>query len=113
MYCIFLFFKSDFATQTLTIPVRFHRYIIGPKGNTLNNITGGNDAPVSVKFGSSRTGAAERSANAEGKKLVNVPISDDIVVIKGPTDEVERVVSEIKNVVDNAKHIEVINFIII
>ncbi|CAB4487493.1 unnamed protein product [Rhizophagus irregularis] len=100
---------SDFATQTLTIPVRFHRYIIGPKGNTLNNITGGNDAPVSVKFGSSRTGAAERSANAEGKKLVNVPISDDIVIIKGPTDEVERVVNEIKNVVDNAKHIEIMN----
>jgi hypothetical protein len=40
-----------------------------------------------------------------------VPISDDIVIIKGPTDEVERVVNEIKNVVDNAKHIEVMNFI--
>jgi hypothetical protein len=40
-----------------------------------------------------------------------MPISDDIVIIKGPTDEVERVVNEIKNVVDNAKHIEVMNFI--
>ncbi|CAG8436334.1 9075_t:CDS:2 [Funneliformis caledonium] len=98
---------SDFATQTLTIPVRFHRYIIGPKGSTLNGITGGIDAPVSVKFGSSRTGAAERSANAEGKRLVNVPISDDIVIIKGPTDEVERVVNQINHVVENAKHVEI------
>ncbi|CAI2172244.1 14780_t:CDS:2 [Funneliformis geosporum] len=98
---------SDFATQSLTIPVRFHRYIIGPKGSTLNGITGGIDAPVSVKFGSSRTGAAERSANAEGKRLVNVPISDDIVIIKGPTDEVDRVVNQINHVVENAKHVEI------
>ncbi|KAG9290830.1 hypothetical protein G9A89_010979 [Geosiphon pyriformis] len=100
---------SDFATQTLTIPVRFHRHIIGPRGITLNNITGGSDAPVSVKFGSSRTGAAERSANAEGKKVFSIPVSDDIVVIKGPTDEVNRVVSEINKVVDDAKHIEIMN----
>jgi len=100
---------SDFATQTLTIPVRFHRHIIGPKGTTLNGITGGSEAPVSVKFGSSRTGAAERSANAEGKKLVQTPMSNDIVVIKGPTEEVERVVKEINKVVEDAKHTEFMN----
>ncbi|CAG8560746.1 1982_t:CDS:10, partial [Ambispora leptoticha] len=100
---------SDFATQTLTIPVRFHRYIIGPRGVTLNAITGGSDAPVSVKFGSSRTGAAERSANAEGKKATTIPISDDIVVIKGPTEEVNRVVKEITKVVEDAKHVEIMN----
>ncbi|CAG8489346.1 12407_t:CDS:10 [Ambispora gerdemannii] len=100
---------SDFATHTLTIPVRFHRHIIGPRGVTLNSITGGSDAPVSVKFGSSRTGAAERSANAEGKKATTIPISDDIVVIKGPTEEVNRVVKEINKVVEDAKHIEIMN----
>ncbi|CAG8593403.1 18703_t:CDS:10, partial [Racocetra fulgida] len=100
---------SDFATQTLTIPVKFHRHIIGPKGTTLNGITGGSDAPVSVKFGSSRTGAAERSANAEGKKLIQTPMSNDIVVIKGPTEEVERVVKEINKVVEDAKHTEFMN----
>ncbi|CAG8712684.1 13950_t:CDS:2, partial [Cetraspora pellucida] len=100
---------SDFATQTLTIPVKFHRHIIGPKGTTLNGITGGSDAPVSVKFGSYRTGAAERSANAEGKKLTQTPMSNDIVVIKGPTEEVERVVKEINKVVEKAKHTEFMN----
>ncbi|RHZ71430.1 hypothetical protein Glove_258g36 [Diversispora epigaea] len=100
---------SDFATQTLSIPVKFHRHIIGPKGSTLNSITGGMDAPVSVKFGSYRTGAAERSANAEGKKLTQAPISNDIVIIKGPTVEVERVVKEISKVVEEAKHTEIMN----
>ncbi|CAG8506684.1 4087_t:CDS:10 [Diversispora eburnea] len=100
---------SDFATQTLSIPVKFHRHIIGPKGSTLNNITGGMDAPVSVKFGSYRTGAAERSANAEGKKLTQAPISNDIVIIKGPTEEVERVVREINKVVEESKHAEIMN----
>ncbi|CAG8468568.1 10047_t:CDS:10 [Acaulospora morrowiae] len=100
---------SDFATQTLNIPVKFHRHIIGPRGATLNSITGGIDAPVSVKFGSSRTGAAERSAHAEGKKLDLVLMSNDVVVIKGPTEEVERVVKEINRVVEEAKHHEIMN----
>jgi len=98
---------SDFATQSLTIPVKYHRHIIGPKGTTLNKITGGVDTPVSVKFGSLRTGAAERSASAEGKKVANMKPSEDIVIIKGPTEEVERVVAEIETVVKEAEFIEV------
>ncbi|CAH1756211.1 10687_t:CDS:10 [Entrophospora sp. SA101] len=97
---------SEFSTKTLNIPVRFHRNIIGPRGATLNSITGGIDSPVSVKFGLHRTGAAERSANAEGKRFNNLPVSsDDLVVIKGPTEEVERVVREINKVVQ-AKNLE-------
>lgn len=69
------------------------------------------DAPVSVKFGSYRTGAAERSANAEGKKVVQASSSNDIIVIKGPTGEVERVVREINKVVEESKHSEVYKFI--
>ncbi|CAG8570284.1 5195_t:CDS:2 [Paraglomus brasilianum] len=100
---------SDFATQSLTIPVKYHRHIIGPKGTTLNKITGGVDTPVSVKFGSLRTGAAERSASAEGKRVANMQPSDDLVIIKGPTEEVERVVAEIERVVKDAEFIEARN----
>jgi hypothetical protein len=47
----------------------------------LNSITGGIDSPVSVKFGLHRTGAAERSASAEGKKINHLPVSSDDLVI--------------------------------
>ncbi|RUP44571.1 hypothetical protein BC936DRAFT_149285, partial [Jimgerdemannia flammicorona] len=95
---------SYFTTQTLAIPIKYHRTIIGAKGATLNDIVGGPEAPVSVKFGSSRTGAAERSATAEGRKEMEV--SEDTVLIRGPTEEVNRVAAEIKKIFEEAKQNE-------
>ncbi|CAJ0645365.1 6371_t:CDS:2 [Entrophospora sp. SA101] len=101
--------SSDFSVRTLTVPVKHHRHIIGPKGSTLNTIIyndgsngGGAYSPVSVKFGSSKSsGVSDRSSSSNTQQ-----ISDNSIMVKGPAKEVERIVEEINEKVEDAKRIE-------
>ncbi|CAH1756234.1 13352_t:CDS:2 [Entrophospora sp. SA101] len=96
--------SSDFSTQTLVVPVKYHRHIIGPKGINLNaiihNDNGSGCSSVSVKFGSSKySGVDDRSSNAQ-------EVSDDSIIVKGPVKEVERIVEEINEKVEDIKRVE-------
>ncbi|ORX98161.1 hypothetical protein K493DRAFT_280708 [Basidiobolus meristosporus CBS 931.73] len=88
---------KDFTVQNLNIPSRFHRLIIGTKGTTLAQIMG-TDSPASVKIGSSKKGE-EKSSD----------IDENSIVVKGPSEEVTRIVKEINRIVDEAKHHEIMN----
>ncbi|KAF7723128.1 hypothetical protein EC973_002358 [Apophysomyces ossiformis] len=80
--------SADFISKTISVPAKYHKTIIGPKGTTLNAIVGGDDSTVSVRFGVG---------------------SEDAVVIRGLTNEVNHVIAEINKVYDAAKHEEFIN----
>ncbi|KAG0172167.1 hypothetical protein DFQ28_011451 [Apophysomyces sp. BC1034] len=80
--------SSDFVSKTISIPAKYHKTIIGPKGTTLNAIVGGDDSTVAVRFGST---------------------SEDAVVIRGLTGEVNHVIAEINKVYEAAKHEEFVN----
>ncbi|KAK9719344.1 hypothetical protein K7432_004879, partial [Basidiobolus ranarum] len=88
---------NDFTVQNLNIPSRFHRLIIGSKGATLSQIMG-SDSPASVKIGSSKKGE-EKPAD----------VDENSVIVKGPSEEVSRIVKEINTIVDEAKHHEIMN----
>lgn len=85
---------ADFASVKLSIPSKHHRFIIGPKGSTLNEILGA-DPVVVVSTGSS---------SRQKDKL-----DADQVLVKGPHEEVERVVKEINRVVEEGKHHEIMS----
>ncbi|GAO47518.1 hypothetical protein G7K_1723-t1 [Saitoella complicata NRRL Y-17804] len=77
---------KDFVTKEIQAEVKFHKIIVGPKGTTLNAITGGPDAPIVVKIG-----------------------NDETISIRGPSKEVDRVAKEILDLVEEAKTNEVLN----
>lgn len=92
---------SDFTSKTIKVPAKFHGAIIGPKRTTLNAIIGnGADNQVFVKFG---------SAAPSGDKPRNADLAEDAIVIRGPTEEVNRVVQEINRVHEEAKHEDFLN----
>ncbi|KAH8555232.1 hypothetical protein BGW37DRAFT_476269 [Umbelopsis sp. PMI_123] len=92
---------SDFTTKTIKVPAKYHGAIIGPKRTTLNAIIGsGADNQVFVKFG---------SAAPSGDKPRNADLPEDAIVIRGPTEEVNRVVQEINRVHEEAKHEDFLN----
>lgn len=91
---------ADISTSTLTIPAKLHRFIIGPSGTTLNALIGtGDERIVNVKFGSS---AAPGAKTADSK-------NEDEVVVRGPSDEVKKVVKEIERIAEEAKNDEIVN----
>ncbi|GAB5585670.1 hypothetical protein Unana1_00570 [Umbelopsis nana] len=92
---------SDFTSKTIKVPAKFHGAIIGPKRTTLNAILGTNaDSQVFVKFG---------SAAPSGDKPRNTDLAEDAVVIRGPIEEVNRVIQEINRVHEEAKHEDFLN----
>lgn len=92
---------ADISTQTLQIPAKLHRYIIGPSGTTLNALIGtSDDRIVNVRFGSSANG---KQANGDPS------ISEDEVVIRGPSDEVKRIAKEIQRVAEEGKNEDIVN----
>jgi predicted PilT family ATPase len=92
---------SDFTSKTIKVPAKYHGAIIGPKRTTLNAILGSStDSQVFVKFG---------SAAPSGDKPRNTELAEDAIVIRGPTEEVNRVISEINRVHEEAKHEDFLN----
>lgn len=99
---------ADFTTRTITIPVKFHRHVIGPKGATLQNIIkecNTSSINLTVKVGSSK----KNTANGETEEKKQIALDDDTIVVKGMKDEVEKAVEMIKKIVDEVKHMEVMS----
>ncbi len=85
---------ADIKTETLDIEKKWHRYIIGQGGTVLNALIG-EDGLVNVKVGS-KPGASKTD-------------DEDIVTVRGPAGEVDRVVGQIKQIVEDAKNDDIIN----
>jgi polyribonucleotide nucleotidyltransferase len=88
---------ADVKTETLDIDKKWHRAIIGTGGTVLNALIG-EDQVVTVKVGSG-TGKAGAANGAD----------EDKVVVRGPSGEVDRVVAQIKQIVEDAKNDDIIN----
>ncbi|WRT70206.1 uncharacterized protein IL334_007201 [Kwoniella shivajii] len=86
---------ADIKSETLDVEKKWHRYIIGSGGTVLNALIG-EDQLVNVKVGSSST--------AKGAKT-----DEDVVTIRGPSGEVDRVVEQIKQIVEDAKNDDIVN----
>ncbi|RSH91859.1 hypothetical protein EHS25_009229 [Saitozyma podzolica] len=89
---------ADIKTETLDVDKKWHRYIIGQGGTVLNALIG-EDQLVSVKVGS------KPSANGKAKDGED----EDVVTVRGPSGEVERVVKQIQQIVEDAKNDDIVN----
>jgi hypothetical protein len=89
---------ADITIVTLTIPQALHRAIIGQGGTTLNAVIG-EERLVNVSFGSKPTKSNGKDSS-EGS---------DAVVIRGPSEEVVRVQTEIERIAEDAKNSEIVN----
>lgn len=97
---------ADITSQTLSIPAKLHRHIIGPGGTTLNALIGtGDERVVSVKFGSSAS-SGKPAANGDATPS---SAAENEVVIRGPGDEVKKIASEIERIAEEAKNDEIQN----
>lgn len=82
---------ADVKTENLEVDKKWHRAIIGQGGTVLNALIG-EDQLVNVRVGAKAKGDAE-----------------DVVVVRGPSSEVDRVVEQIKQIVEDAKNDDIIN----
>ncbi|WVR07663.1 hypothetical protein IAU60_004705 [Kwoniella sp. DSM 27419] len=88
---------ADIKTETMDVDKRWHRFIIGTGGTVLNALIG-EDQLVNVKVGSSASAkSADKSEN------------ENVVIVRGPSSEVDRVVAQIKQIVEDAKNDDIIN----
>ncbi|WWC91688.1 uncharacterized protein L201_006634 [Kwoniella dendrophila CBS 6074] len=90
---------ADLKTQTLNIEKKWHRFIIGSGGTVLNALIG-EDQLVNVKVGSQSTNNNSKSNKTE---------DEDVVTVRGPSTEVDRVVTQIKQIVEDAKNDDIVN----
>ncbi|SNX84541.1 related to SCP160 - involved in control of mitotic chromsome transmission [Melanopsichium pennsylvanicum] len=90
---------ADIRTETLAVPAKLHRSILGPNGTTLNAVIG-EDRLVAVKLGSSNAAAADKAGSS---------LSEDSILVRGPSSEVERVVKELKRIAVEAEQDSIIN----
>ncbi|KAJ1972035.1 hypothetical protein H4R35_004904 [Dimargaris xerosporica] len=86
---------TDYTTQTLHIPARYHCYIQGPDNSRLDAVLGSGSLAY-VTFGDS-------SSNGNGGRNANQ------VTIQGPTEEVSRVAAELARLSDEARDQEALN----
>lgn len=91
---------ADLKTETLTIPAKLHRAILGPGGTTLNAILG-EERIAAVKLGS--------SASAAGKAGASSGKDEDTITIRGPSAEVERVGKAIQQIAKEAQEDAIVN----
>lgn len=85
---------ADIKTETMDVDKKWHRYIIGQGGTVLNALIG-EDQLVNVKVGSK-----DKAKSGE---------DDNSVVVRGPSTEVDRVVAQIKSIVEDAKNDDIVN----
>lgn len=79
---------ADLVTLTVTIPSSLHGAVIGTGGTTLNAVLG-EEKLSHVSFGS--------------------PDNSDLVTIRGPQSEAERVRSELERISEESKKEEIVN----
>lgn len=88
---------SDVKTETLDVDKKWHRAIIGTGGTVLNALIG-EDGFVTVKVGS-----------GSGKNGPKDDTPESAIIVRGPADEVDRVVASIKQIVEDAKNDDILN----
>ncbi|KAG4306458.1 hypothetical protein PORY_000446 [Pneumocystis oryctolagi] len=82
---------SNIVSRDIHIPDKYHKYILGPKGSTLNSIIKNSNSVVKVKFSTGK------------KKELNGIIDENMVNVKGISLGVEYVVKEIEKIVEDLK----------
>ncbi|KAJ1919870.1 hypothetical protein IWQ60_007126 [Tieghemiomyces parasiticus] len=92
---------AELVVRTVIVPTRFHRLVIGPKGTTLAQITG-EDTPVTVNIGANPHGGKA----ARGRAVESDEAASDAIMVKGPADEVDRIVAEIERIARDAEEDE-------
>ena len=90
---------ADIRTETISVAAKLHRAILGPNGTTLNAVIG-EDRAVAVKLGPGQSAGADKSST---------PLTEDQIMIRGPSAEVERVVKELKRIAEDAEQDSIIN----
>ncbi|KDQ53462.1 hypothetical protein JAAARDRAFT_136870 [Jaapia argillacea MUCL 33604] len=83
---------ADVKSKTITVEKKWHEAVVGKGGTTLNAIIG-EDKTLSIKFGAEAGGDA----------------SEDAILIRGTSGDVDRAVKEILQIVDHAKNDEIVN----
>lgn len=78
---------ADVKSQKISIEKRWHEAVIGQGGTTLNAIIG-EDTTLSIKFGAEVGDASD----------------EDVILVQGTSIDVDRAVSEISKVVEDAKN---------
>ncbi|OLL26903.1 Vigilin 1 [Neolecta irregularis DAH-3] len=91
---------ANLVRQRYTVPVKYHKSIFGPNGTTLNTFTGGSESRVRVTFG--------KQLNKRNRKPID-DCDDDTIIVHGPSEEVERVIREMRKYVEELKHHDVMN----
>ncbi|KDN48495.1 hypothetical protein K437DRAFT_255466 [Tilletiaria anomala UBC 951] len=94
---------ADIHSETLHIPQKFHRHILGPNGTTLNALIG-EERNVAVKVGPGKGAAAAAGVNGNGKVD-----GEDAVIVRGPSAEVQRVVQELQRIAQEAEQDIIVN----
>lgn len=82
---------ADVKSETINVEKRWHDAVIGSGGTTLNAIIG-EDTTLSIKVG------AEAGESSE-----------DVILVRGISSDVNRVVKEILKIVEDAKNDEIVN----
>jgi predicted RNA-binding protein YlqC (UPF0109 family) len=88
----------DIEERTLPIPRKYHKIIVGPNGTTLNAL-----------IGEQATSASGRIHVRVGGKSRDPDKQDDVVIVRGPSKDLARVVKNIQDHVDEAKHTEFVS----
>ncbi|KAK2464263.1 hypothetical protein APHAL10511_003720 [Amanita phalloides] len=83
---------ADVSSQSLHVEKRWHEAILGPNGTTLNAIIG-EDIALSIKVG---VGAGN-------------PDTEDIILVRGISSDVNRAIKDILKIVEDAKNDEIVS----
>jgi len=91
---------ADIEEQSLPIPRKYHKIIVGPNGTTLNALIGDQSdrSPIS----------GTRIHVYVGGKSRDPEKQDDVVIVRGPAADVARVAKNITDHVAETKHTEFI-----
>lgn len=83
---------SDIEEKSVPVPRKYHKIVVGPNGTTLNALIG-ESASSSIRV---YVGGKSRDPEKQ----------DDVVIVRGPSKDVERVAKNIADHVAEAKHTE-------
>ncbi|KAJ3513316.1 hypothetical protein NLJ89_g3016 [Agrocybe chaxingu] len=83
---------ADVKTETISVQKRWHDSVVGWGGTTLNAIIG-EDTTLSIKVGAEAGDAS----------------TEDIILVRGVSADVDRAVKEIRKIVEDAKNDEIVN----
>ncbi|TFY81350.1 hypothetical protein EWM64_g2661 [Hericium alpestre] len=83
---------ADVKSQTVPVDKKWHEAVVGKNGTTLNAIIG-EEKTLSIKVGSE----------------VGDPNTEDVILVRGASSEVDRAVKEIQQIVKNAEEDKILS----